>query len=531
MTHIDEHQKFFVGRKLITWTIVLFVALLILGEMLVRAPAFQQALVSYINPFEQTHYSPIIDHYTRIREYAAQTDSINCVFGGSSLVQTGINPHIFTTALSSENDAQISCYNLGMDASTLSSTAPTILYFSQDNPINYVLIGVQTLQFTNVGDQPAFFTEDQIDDNDWLQYALGKFNLGGWISENLRLSNIVTSVVSSAFPVAGFGVQATNHFRPEAPRIINIDGYGPLLGFRDPSPLYQPTSNLYATDTSIDLDPQDFAALDELIERSQNGNFELIFVEMPVNDPSNVVNEVMDQVSILIRDQGIPFLSTRGLAPLPPTAFSDQTHMHINGSFMFSEWLGTQIGRAIATGALENVNDPLWTPTLESWGDAVFKDTLGLSETRYNEYLTYSASFDLVPENAIVFNPSDDVWDRELLQSLVGFTVDWQADLTDQDRLNIFQLMVTLGVMRYEDELALASAATSPIDRWRATLDPNLLLDLDIEYVICRVELVDTSIEHCPTSLQNNPQYIPIAQWDFDPLYEQYHLYQVVNTP
>jgi len=525
-----------VGRcltiRLLIYMCLIFCLIAASTEAFLRFALPRATVQTEFNLLRSTNYTPAIDQLARIQNYVDQNGSPECLLFGSSLVQTGINPVLLSKNFQETSREDIDCYNVGMDGSTLSSTARMALLLTQNYRSELIILGIQIGQFLSVNQElPVYFAEDHFSQDGWLQYKLGQPNFEGWLRDNSVFYGLISSGVPRMFPVIGFsGIQNTL-IRPEIPRTIDIAGYGPLLVYRDASPVFQIHNTSYTNRVGEDLNVPDITALQELIQHAKNGEFQLIVVEMPINDPSEFSNEVVDRVATLVRENEIPFLSTRDLVSLPATAYTDQLHMHISGSFMFSQWLGTQIGRAIATGALENVSDPVWTPTLESWDDSVFKDMLGLSETWYSEYLTYSASFDLVPENAIVFNPSDDVWDRELLQSLVGFTVDWQADLTDQDRLNVFQLMATLGVMRYEDELALASAATSSIERWRATLDPNLLLDMDSDYVICRVELVDISIEHCPTSIQNNPQYVPIAQWDFDPLYEQYHLYHVVTTP
>jgi len=88
-------------------------------------------------------------------------------------------------------------------------------------------------------------------------------------------------------------------------------------------------------------------------------------------------------------ERGIPFLSTEGLVPLPPTAYVDQAHMQISGSIQFSTWLGRQIGEAVSTGALSNVNSPVWSPILTRWPDPKYLSTLGLTDNSYAEYLKY----------------------------------------------------------------------------------------------------------------------------------------------
>jgi hypothetical protein len=339
--------------------------------------------------------------------------------------------------------------------------------------------------------------------------------------------NVLNSTITRIFPVAGFAEDINSPNRPEVPRRVDSTGYNPLPGYRDASPLFQPMSDHYRGATSDDLDSQDFEGLEDLMNRAQKGEFDLILVEMPINDPSSFINETMQQIASLARQKGIPYLSTQGLAPLPATAYTDQIHMQVTGSLMFSQWLGTQIGHAVASGELSDVEASVWTPTLETWDDSIFMATLGLNETRYADYLTYQDNFDLLPAQAIVFNPGDPFLDRELLQSLAGLTVDWQGGLTSEDHLDIFQLMVVLEKMRYQGELNLSASEKSAIDRWRTTADSALLDNMGIEYILCRVELVDSSITHCPDGIANNPNYSLIADWDFTPLYERYDLYQL----
>jgi hypothetical protein len=525
-------EKQFINTKLVLYCLVLFFASIGTAELIVRSSVVQSTSLNR-NPLQKSNYSPAIDHLSRIELYVEENGAPDCIFFGSSLVRTGINTDLFEEAFRNASGEVIHCYNAGMDGSSLSSTLPIALLFAQKYQPTYIILGVQRNSFSVL--QPTPFSssnaEDRLDQNSWIQYQLGAFNIEGWVIDNSALYRTLTDIMLRWFPmdtpvVASQTSSVSTRIRPEVPRITNIQGYSPLPGYRDTSPMVQP--DFTPANSALVVDPKDLAALDTFMLRANNDEFKLILVEMPVHSTTDVLNQFMRQIEALARQNGIPFLSTDRLTPLPATAYADQIHLHISGSFMFSEWLGRTLGTAVGSNALTDANASLWSPTREEWTPSTYTATLGMSSASFALYQETAEKFDLVPEEAIILNPSNTPVDKVFTQSLLGFAFDWEGERRDDYLAYYLQLMVVLERMRYPQDLALSASEEAAIRHWHATTEPSLLYDMGIHYVVCRRELADTTVRHCP-DLRNNPNYIQIGQWNFDPLYEQYTLYQVAS--
>ncbi|NDJ78351.1 MAG: hypothetical protein GYB65_19045, partial [Chloroflexi bacterium] len=201
-------------------------------------------------------------------------------------------------------------------------------------------------------------------------------------------------------------------------------------------------------------------------------------------------------------------------------------HFHVSGTILFSKWLGDQIGQALATGALADVDDPRWEP-----GAVVlepdFTAMLGLSAERFQDFQQVRDGFALLPSDAVVLNPSPVALDRVFLQTSLGLLLEWQEETPPGDWQSAFDLMVLFDRMRYPVELDLAASEQGTLAEWRRSAEPTLLDGLGIDYVLCRVELAGSETAHCPAAITDHPGYRRVAEWDYAPLYEQYVLYRV----
>jgi len=183
----------------------------------------------------------------------------------------------------------------------------------------------------------------------------------------------------------------------------------------------------------------------------------------------------------------------------------------------------------VAEKALLDVNSPVWSPVLDRWPKPTYLTTLGLNEISYNEYMLSLSNFDLLPQNPVLFNPGREEFDRQFLQSLIGFEIDFKPGVAIQDRDNLFQFITVVGKMRYQDDLQLTQLQNTRLEQWRTTLDPTILGDLGIQYLLCRVELADPGSKQCPSGIENDQDYQLVTNWNFDSLYEKYYLYKVFS--
>jgi hypothetical protein len=520
--NIHRLRKSLLQNSFGLYSFLFFSLFLGLGEFVCRLIPLNTGPL-YWNGFDSARYQ-----FERFERYVQLYQAPDCIFFGNSLAQAGIDPDTFGMAFEEKSGKKVQCYNFGMDGSSMSSTVPVAMIIAEKYKPMYIIIGIQDGQFFSHQDI-SHLAENQFQDDSWVRYKLGHFDLKGWLIDHSALYNDLKYEATWMFAEQSTSpdpVQGDTQIRPEIPRIINDDGFSPLSGYRDSAPIFQFYSDPYKNAV---VDPVDFSALKQIIQFGHRSNFHLIFVEMPVYNTSALGKSTVDQVMTYARENGIPFLSTDGLSPLPATAYSDPIHLHISGSKMFSQWLGTQLGEAELMDAYADVHSPVWTPVLITWLKPTYLTNLGMSKSSYSGYQLSVTKFNLFPQDTVLFNPSKEKVDQQFLQSLIGFEIDWKEGITQLDRDNFFQLITILGKMRYQDELMFSQVQNTDLDEWRVTLDPLKLFNLRIDYVVCRVELAYPQKEHCPNGIMNNPDYQLVKSWDFDPLYERYFLFQIVN--
>src|SRR5258708_5641154 len=77
-----------------------------------------------LDTINTTGYVPAISQYQAISNFVKEQTSPDCLLFGNSLVQVGLDPVIFADAFRKQTGRQITCYNFGMDGSSLRSTVP-----------------------------------------------------------------------------------------------------------------------------------------------------------------------------------------------------------------------------------------------------------------------------------------------------------------------------------------------------------------------------------------------------------------------
>jgi hypothetical protein len=507
--------------RLILYTILIFVVLVGTGEALSRSLFGRQ--LATVNSFESSNYGPASENFEHIQRFTAEHGDPDCMFFGSSLVKRGFNPDVFERAYQAKTGERLSCYNFGMDGASISTSSLMALIMARQYKPKYVFVSLNANEFT-IRSSLDSLAEEEFAAAHWGKFALHEFNLASWLMDNSVLYRLVEHYTFHLFPVQRTPTTAPNNLRPQAAEMWFSNGYGPHVAYRDDAPLFTAPD---VPDTTKPLKRRNVNDFQQLIQIAQSEHIPLIVVELPTPDQPPPDDPRLELLRSFTRQHGIPVLSLRNMPPLPANAYCDVMHLHIIGSFVLSDWLGNQIGQAAAAGVLAKPDDPLWSPALDQWPTSVYTATLGLGESRYGRYLDEVKRFDLVEPDAVIFNPSAAALDGTFAQSLIGLEIEWEGIHYERERGRLFQLMVVLGKMRYQDELGLSASQAAQLDEWRTTLDPAIPGRLGIHYILCRMELANPAAAHCPAGIVTNPAYLPVGDWPFSPLHEQYSLYRV----
>ncbi len=501
--------------KRVVYSICVFVLFVGVGEGFARAVGVEDILPNT----KLRVYTPAYEQMDRFEAYVRDNGVPQCVFLGNSYTQVGIDPYLFEQAFMVQTGTRIDCYNFGMDGATLSSIQQIQEFlYAQYHPEVFIL-GISASQFLPAGMNRE--TENI--------FSLEPRNLHQWLSVNSSLYRTVFISALEMFPEANhLPVVESTSIYPEVPRTINTLGFGPLLGYRDGSPLFHGETQSNSQET-IDLDHDDLIAFQQLLEDSLANGFKLLVVQMPFPAYSSIESNTIHSISDLARKSTVPVLSRANLTVMPPTAFSNR-HLHIYGSQMFSAWLGSQIGKAFAADAFDKVDDPVWFPEVKEWAPPTALATLGLKDTSYQAYQAFLEQFKLVPFDVVIYLPSDERFTRNFLQTLLGFESDWRKDMTDEERHKRYELMSLLEQARYLSELPAVQMQGDQLAQWQKNLDSTLLVPLNVRYVLCRRDRANPDVEYCPKGLADSPQYKLVGTWNLDPLYETYTLYQIESA-
>ena len=505
--------------KFIILACLIFILSVGIGELYIR-----RRIKSPL-PYNLIGYTAFSAQMDRFKSFIAGNGVPNCIIFGNSLVQAGVSPVVFQEAFSARSGIPVTCFNFGMDAATMSSMKTVALMVIDTYHPEIVVVGVSGAQFNRLADEnPSHVAENEFNTDNWIRYRTGHFNLEGWLIENSNLYRYLIKKSRRTFPQTATKITTPAAIRPVIKRIVDDDGYEPLISYKDSAPMFGAEAEQYAL---ISFDVDDWLAYQEFVQAAQEDDFQLVFIEMPTFLASEKIDGIIDQARDYAIGKGVPFLSMREMDSLPVTAYADPIHMHISGSIVFSEWLGEKLGGAYVDHEFDQASTSVWIPHSEDWPAATYWATFGLSEASYAKYERILEQNTEAYAGSILLNPDAEEINRPFLQMLLGFEAEWERGADDQSRQEMFDLISMLAIMQYKSEIEAAGLEPGILERWERELDAGPLLENDIRFVLCRQELVDPQIPHCPLGIYDHPDYEMIKSWDFKPLHEQYHLFKI----
>jgi hypothetical protein len=532
------HLRHYIIRKVPILTVVVFVLSALSCELFIRLvqPSESTYALTLTNPLLITRYTPAIDRLAEF-ETATKSETINCIIVGSSVAEY-LDPALLEQRYNEQTGEALDCMNLAlMDASASSIAVEIGLVLRDDPDVRFIVWGVQAHTFFS----DVRFAENSFSESPWVQYRLGRFSIDGWLFDHSYLFRALKTYLPLLYSpdqrVATYqeNVSERNGHGLNAP---SQKGYSAVLTYKDSAPLFSPDEEdyiHYLTALSTPS-PDDWHAMDSISALAQAKHVHVIMVEVPAAVPDGPAKDFLAEVASYARQRDLPFLTTDNLR-LPATAFFDSVistqrkfihnHLHVSGSIMFSDWLGTYLGRAASQGAFDDVHSPVWTPAQQTLVPH-YNVTLGLSPDDYLRYQTYRrTTFDLLPLKASILNPSPAELDRLFLQSSLGLLFEWQGSPPTQSQQEVFDLLTLFSMMRYPGELKLSPFQQHMLEAWRASPDPAALNALDIDYLLCREQPGDNPAQDCPAGIQDHPGYTLLGHWKYAPLYETYSLYRI----
>lgn len=511
-------------RAVQTPVYVLLVGLLFFGgaEITLRSPLISQQLPP---PSWGMDYYPFEEQYARFQTFVKQHGRVDCIFLGSSMVLADLAPAAFEAGYAHRSGEPLECFNFGVMILTASSAGPIAEILVKDYHPKLLIFGTALRDYNALtNSNPA---EIEFPAAAWVRYKDGDFSPRGWLSDHAALFRYLQAMpdILQPKPYRQAG-DHESHFE---------DGFQPAIHFDRDSPLLWHFFGLYTppAEVTLALSPQDWAGFQQLVEAAGSGT-RLFIVELPTYagygnyvTPEGEPITLQDLLGGYANQRGVPVWSNADLPALDDADWINRAHFQLTGAWKFSAWLGEQVGEAVARGVPPEV---LTRPPLPDLPYSEPPDLLrrGLNPSVEVAYKLHQ--FDLLPPDALVFDPSVGLYDLDLARLALGYFISWGQIMEDtKRRAEYFDLRTILDRVQFETDLALTPDQQAALQQWRATKLPRYLHEAGIDYLLFNAFWFGFVAEEEAAILTDPRYYELIKMWQPVPLGEIYWLYRALG--
>jgi hypothetical protein len=483
---------------MLLWIGLLGLILFVFLEALAQAESFQAntPLPSYGSSYRQLERQLNLIH-----QFAEEENSIPCLILGDSTVLSGIDPEVFQAAYQDHSGETITCYTFGLGGMTAINQADIAEILVEKFHPQLMIVGVNARGFTKA---PDF----SLSDSAWGRYRLGDWNLEGWLLDHSALYRAVSGYLRWEFP-QDTAIQVSKTEGDRYFELVRRDGFIPLpvedsnaSGWNDDLLAWDREQKLWSSYPWYFVGEQTNPAQKEAWERllQLRDETRLIVVEMPIQLEylyENGIDQGAFMADILAAGCAaeVPVWHTMGETPfLGETAWYDDLHVNLDGSALFSSWLGEQIGGAEPSGAC-NTAPPM-------------PENLGLTPEQYEAYLALQQSE--AWQGQVVFNPAKAEPYRLSEQTANGLLLNRDNSLSES---SILELLAALGQMHYEAELGLNAEDQEILTTWRSNPLPKYLQQLGIDYLLCNDLWLSWLTTEAAAILNDPAQYEKVSTW------------------
>ncbi len=256
---------------------------------------------------------------------------VDCIFLGSSQLDTAINPAVFSQAFGQISGKSLNCFNFSLGTLTAGPAGKiaTLLVYRYHPQI--LVIGISARDFSrDFGELTRPLMADP-----WVQNSLTSPNLSGWLSEH-----------SIFFRLLG---QTRASFNPDYQQL-----HSRMLRELAPDGFLQYSGNDLTIDTTefipkYKLHAEDLSGLDEAMLLKDQG-VQIIILEVPVyptflpnyveGDTEKYFTRFRVPVQQRIDVYGLPFVYTQEEIGtyIPNSNWNDVKHLNTRGAEIFSQW-------------------------------------------------------------------------------------------------------------------------------------------------------------------------------------------------
>jgi len=272
--------------------------------------------------------------------FVRQYGKVDCLLFGSSHVDRGLDPVVIEQVYLEQTGSQIHCFNFGLAALTVDTAGPLLRALVNKYQPRLVIFEVSARSFSvDFGDLTRPLQSDP-----WIRYWNGDQSLDGWVLENLFAYRYYLTVKTWQYPY-------NRSIMLDAWQKTSQDGFSP--------------HSVDAFLQKIDLQGIEFHIGKSywngfLQALSLDGQTHLVFMESPVQESylpyylkgglDAYETEFFQPVQQELSKYHISFWrGQKEVAPLLSDAmWYDSRHVNIDGSKVFSKWLGEKMAKEIS---------------------------------------------------------------------------------------------------------------------------------------------------------------------------------------
>jgi hypothetical protein len=335
-----------------TLALAIIVLLVIVSglELVFRLPAVESRLPA---PSIGSNHEQLEIQVYRLERFAA-SGPVDCIFLGSSMVRSGIQPATFADAYRQQTGESLRCFTFGLSGLTASAAGLLADYLVNTYHPRLLIYGVSPRDFNEAVVTQAF-SGKQLAQLDWMKYQRGAFNITGWMFARLHVFQYAYFYRDGLTP----GFEDKLDRRRAFESHLDLDGYAPsdhVLSWPIRATARDHITRLYQDYEPL---PEELAGLQRVIALHQSGKTRLALVEVPFYP--DIVTQLLGlelydtfnrQVESYAAPAGVPYWPTTLLDLIPPDGWYDLNHLNTTGAAAFSAWLGERIGAAVNAGEI-----------------------------------------------------------------------------------------------------------------------------------------------------------------------------------
>jgi|GEM_PF-3490118 len=285
-----------------------------------------------------------------LQDYAAATDSLDCLLVGSSVVHRAIDPAIIQRRLEKRFHRRLSIYNFGLAQTNPESTVAMTRILCDMYQPKRVVWGYSPGEFFGVGQERGAVS---LLENPWVRYRLGRFSIEGLLIEH--------SVLYRQFLHYSLWLQYPHYrylYQKHRTDLTPL-GYAPQWRehkFRELAP--GQLQNML--DRRLNRRLKQFQGLHDLQGMmALNGKTDIVILEMPFSPLvfqhfpqfQQECEALRRKIRQELQRQGIPFIPAPPEAVVPVDGWFDINHLNRKGARRYSRWLADRLALLLADDA------------------------------------------------------------------------------------------------------------------------------------------------------------------------------------